>query len=420
MARRGRGSRDRRERLDALDPETKRTLYKRAARMRKAAREELRGRPRRRDWAAELDDGSGEAHEGDQSGASRDDRKGVGLGPPVERMARRKRDTIGDWVDRLLDEDLPADRGSESAPEDASEATVVGVMQGRCAVEWHGQPAGRASCRLRPELAMWQRSELAVGDRVLVSKRDDGEFWVEQVLARTSVLSRPDPGPGEAVERVIAANVDLVVAIAAIQDPPLRLGLLDRTLIAAERGGAETLIVINKLDLVSPDLETTPSLELLAPYRALGVTVLAVSAECGWGVDALRSEIAAKTCVFVGKSGVGKSSLLNALDPTLGLAARDVGAAGKGRHTTTASALYQLENGARVIDTPGVREFGLWQVTADDVQAYFHEFDDFATSCRFADCSHLHEPDCEVRDAVSRGEIAEARYGSYERMLRTL
>src|SRR5205823_739820 len=155
-------------------------------------------------------------------------------------------------------------------------------------------------------------------------------------------------------------------------------------------------ICVNKLDLLTPE-EEMAELEKLRPYRELGLKLLACSAGEGRGVDALLEALAGKLCVFVGHSGVGKSSLLNALNPDLGLVTNTLREAdGKGRHTTTGSHLYELPHGVRVIDTPGIREFGLWKLTLDEARWYFDEFTPFAPECRFADCSHLHEPACAV------------------------
>ena len=140
----------------------------------------------------------------------------------------------------------------------------------------------------------------------------------------------------------------------------------------------------------------------------------------GTGIAELRSALRGATAVLVGQSGVGKSSLLNALEPERAIATQSTGRSNKGRHTTTSSTLYRLADDTRIIDTPGIREFGLWQLSRDELRAYFHEFDELALGCRYRDCSHLHEPDCPVREAAERGELAASRYDSYRRLLETL
>ena len=160
---------------------------------------------------------------------------------------------------------------------------------------------------------------------------------------------------------------------------------------------------------------------MLAPYRAIGVRAVTASASTGAGVDELQYALRGLRCVVVGRSGVGKSSLLNAMCPDLALQTTPISEwADKGRHTTTTSALHELPGGIEIIDTPGVRQFGLWKITRGDLRWYFPEFDAFASACRFHDCNHTNEPACAIKQAVERGEIAPARYDTYLRILQTL
>ncbi len=249
--------------------------------------------------------------------------------------------------------------------------------------------------------------DVAAGDQVRFSPE---RRRVEEVLPRRAVLSRSDPH-NLRIERVIAANIDVVVNVVSLKAPPLRPGLIDRYLIATGKSGAEPLVCVNKIDL----LECPEEFEPLAPYENLGIPVIRCSATTGEGIERLSNALAGKLCVFSGHSGVGKSSLLNALTGmTLETGAVSV-ANRKGRHITTSSALYCLPNGAMVIDTPGIREFGLWDVSPSDVRLYFREFD--GRKCAFADCSHTHEPGCAVKEAP---DIAPARYESYVRILKTM
>ena len=277
---------------------------------------------------------------------------------------------------------------------EVAQAEVVSVSSGKCQALNAG---GLFSCRNQLPIAPGDTVALVAGNRV------------KRVLPRRTFLSRPDPiNPRR--EKVVAANMDIVVVVAAVADPPLHPGLIDRYLIAIERGGADAAICINKCEL--GDLDAIE--RALQPYRALGVPVVVCSARTGAGIDELRAVIAGKLCVFVGHSGVGKSSLLNALLPGAGATTGAVSnVTGKGQHTTTRSQIYDLLDGARVIDTPGVREFGLWKLDPAEVRLYFHDFDEAAAKCRFADCTHLHEPDCMVRTQVEAGVIPPARYQRY-------
>ena len=203
----------------------------------------------------------------------------------------------------------------------------------------------------------------------------------------------------------------------AAEAPPLHPRLIDRYLIAVEHSGAQPVLVVNKIDLLEED-RRHDLLATLQPYRALGMPVLTCSVERGEGIEEIRAALSGNTCVFVGQSGVGKSSLLNALDSD---AAASVGAVrdrdGRGRHTTTASALYDLAGGIRVIDTPGIRKFSVEDDDPAAIAAGFTEFAPLADGCRYRDCTHVHEPGCAVRRAVEDGAVPRSRYESYLKLL---
>lgn len=256
---------------------------------------------------------------------------------------------------------------------------------------------------------------IVVGDEVDIVG-DPGEERVARRRPRRTILERPDPGrPARSL--AIAANVDVACIVVAAARPDPRPGFIDRVLIALDRAGIEAVVCVNKVDL-APDLRAID--RMLEPYERLDVDIWRVSAATGIGVEGLRGALSGRTCVFVGPSGVGKSSLSNVLDPR---GARDVGDVrrgdGKGRHTTSTSDLRELGDGTRIIDTPGVRAFGLWNVTPAELR---HDFPEFARlpPCRFRDCSHVHEPDCEVEAAARRGDLPEARLHAYRRILASL
>lgn len=292
---------------------------------------------------------------------------------------------------------------------------VIALTSGRARVFADGR---ELDCIVPPEIAKRQRSAMAVGDRI-VAERVGTEAWrVREVLPRRTVLSRPDPQqPRE--ERLIAANIDLVVIVMSVKAPPLRVRLIDRYLIAVMRGGAQAAICVNKIDLLDAGEQET-ALQALDVYTALDVPVIACSARTRRGLDALRDVMRGKTCTLVGHSGTGKSSILNALDERLNLATGGLHKRGTGRHTTTSSTLHDLGDDTLVIDTPGIREFGLWDIAPDELRTYFPDFGEAAGYCRFNDCTHLHEPDCEVKGRVARGEIHPARYETYVRLAQDL
>jgi ribosome biogenesis GTPase len=288
------------------------------------------------------------------------------------------------------------------SPIGLSRGTVIEVGAGFCDVL-----AGERLVRCRAGL------DLAPGDEALFSEQ---KRRIESALPRRTVLSRSDPH-NPRLERVIAANIDMVVNVVSLKSPPLRPGLIDRYLIAIGKSGAQPLICVNKLDLLGSDADLEP----LTPYRAAGIPVIACSASTGAGIGQLSEALAGKVCVLSGHSGVGKSSLLNALDSRLRLATGAVSAGNaKGRHTTTSSSLHRLANGAAIIDTPGIREFGLWNIGAAEVRNFFQEFEQHSPDCPFRDCSHTHEPDCAVKSAVERGEVQPVRYSAYRRVLESL
>lgn len=259
-------------------------------------------------------------------------------------------------------------------------------------------------------LARDERNPVVTGDRVLFQPTDDQTGVIERVEPRATTVSRGSRGK----EHVIAANVDQVLIVVSAREPMLKPGLIDRFLVSAEKGGVRSIICINKVDLADP-----VKLQRLAGlYGRLGYDVVLASATEGTGLVRLRHLLTGCQTAVTGQSGVGKSSLLNALQPELGLETRPVSeATEKGKHTTRRAMLLELDFGGWVVDTPGFRQFGLWDVAPEEMEAYFIEFRPFVTLCKFPDCSHTHEESCGVKRAVEADLIATHRYESYLHLL---
>lgn len=271
-------------------------------------------------------------------------------------------------------------------------------------------------CAYSPGIRLGEFSNFAVGDRVEYYPGDAAqEPLITAILPRTSKISRPGPGERHARELILAANVDLLVVTVAAAQPAFNARLLDRYLAVAERFGIEALICINKCDLQPV---TPPEVLYL---ETIGYDRVSCSAAQGTGLEALRDRLRGRLAVLSGPSGAGKSSLIAALvpdsDPRIGEVRESDG---KGRHTTTTSHLYATGDGIRIIDTPGLRELGLWNVSESEVDAYWRDFQPYLGHCRFSDCAHRTEPACAVRQAVESGAIPEFRLQSYYRVLETL
>ncbi|KTF15299.1 small ribosomal subunit biogenesis GTPase RsgA [Pseudoalteromonas sp. H105] len=239
---------------------------------------------------------------------------------------------------------------------------------------------------------------------------------IEAMHDRRSQLTRPDFYDGV---KVVAANIDQILMVSAVL-PEFTANIIDRYLVACEDMGIEPILVLNKIDLI--DEQGLKAInEVLDVYRQLGYQVLLVSNKTTEGIDALKQTLVDKNSIFVGQSGVGKSTLVNTVLPDAEILTKEVSEnSGLGQHTTTVSRLHHLPSGGNLIDSPGIREFGLWHLEVERVTWCFKEFREFIGGCRFRDCKHLNDPGCIIRQAVDEGDISELRFDSYHRILETM
>ena len=277
-------------------------------------------------------------------------------------------------------------------------------------------------CQLRGRVKRAQRSPkgrqiyadpVAVGDEVVVTPRDNEDGVIEEILPRRTKFSRRYPGKRDAIEQIVVANGDQVVIVLSTRLPDFNLRFLDRFLILAEVGEMDAVVCLNKIDLID-SAERQELRSILSAYEQLGYPVVFTSINHSESIQAFRDALRDRFSVVVGASGVGKSSILNAVQPGLGLRVGEVGLkTGKGRHTTTLVELFCLKFGGEVADTPGIREVGLWGVDTENLDLYFPEMEPYLGECKYTDCIHVSEPACAIADAVNTGKISDVRYQSY-------
>jgi ribosome biogenesis GTPase len=317
-------------------------------------------------------------------------------------------------------------RSRKAKPKRASENLLPGIVvraRGHhydvTTLSHEGRRGGEQRlCEVRGRLLQERGRDtlVAVGDYVWIIPVGNDRGQIERIDERQSVLSRQHPGVAVPAEDVILANPDQVMVVFAIVDPEPHLRMLDRFLVIAEANELPAIICINKLDLSSAERAEA----LFGLYTRIGYPVIYASTVTGEGIEALRERLRDRVTVISGPSGVGKSSLLNAIEPGLNVQIGEISEVlSKGRHTTRAAQLYSLPFGddTFVADTPGIRELGLYEIDAHNLGFYFREFVPFIHDCRYPNCTHDHEPECAVRRAVEAGAIAPERYDSYLRLL---
>lgn len=273
-------------------------------------------------------------------------------------------------------------------------------------------------CEIRGRLKYGtaQITPVAVGDDVEISLGDDGTGMIEKVARRRSMFFRPAK-TSDTKRQVIAANISQLGIIVSSKNPPLKPGLIDRFIIAADMGDLKPIIIVNKIDLGRPGIAD----ELENGYTNIGVPILFISAETGKGFTKLTELVKDQRTIFAGHSGVGKSTILNRLVPGLNIKVGKVSKySDKGIHTTSKVEMYEIPDGGFIVDSPGLKILKLWELKQEDLPYYYKEMEKYLNSCRFTGCSHIHEPDCAVKDALDKGLIPKFRYENYVTIYKSL
>ena len=268
-------------------------------------------------------------------------------------------------------------------------------------------------CQLRGKLKRGRAMGdiAAVGDRVRITLLTDGSGAIEEIEERKRAIVRLDPRPQGEYQQILLANPDQAVFVFACANPDPRLKMLDRYLVISEKQRVPAIVVANKIDLVDDPRK------LFGVYESIGYRVLYTSTKLNAGLDQFKEILRGKVSALGGPSGVGKSSLLNAIQPGLGLAVNEISTAmNKGKHTTVTRQMFPLVDGGYVADTPGWKSLALWDTQPEELDAYFPELRDLVPHCQFSDCSHTHEPGCAVQAALKEGRIHQKRYDSYLRL----
>ena len=301
-------------------------------------------------------------------------------------------------------------KGNYLTNENQKRGLIIKAQSGFFTVE---TGEGLVICQLRGKLKQGRATGdiAALGDYVNITILLDGSGVVETVEERKRALVRLDPRPQGIYQQVLLANADQAIFVFACANPNPKLRMLDRFLVTTEKQKIPAVIIANKIDLVED------AKKLFSLYESIGYRVIYTSTKTGAGLDELKSQLQNKVSALAGPSGVGKSSLLNQIQPGLGLAVNEISSAmNKGRHTTVTRQMFALEGGGYVADTPGWKSLALWDTEAEEIDAYFPELRDLVPQCQFSDCTHKHEPGCAVLAALKAGTVHPERYDSYLRL----
>lgn len=305
--------------------------------------------------------------------------------------------------------------------EDLPQGEVIRSQSGLYEVALEGD-TGVLACRVKRGASTGNNDAtlVTVGDRVRVQPLEDGHGLIHHVEERASVIGRAGTGSKRGGHQVIAANLELLFCVISAERDNVRQTVIDRYIVGALLGGVEPVIILNKIDTADEEFQEMLE-EGLGIYVDLGYDVIFTSATEDVGIDAVRDFVRGKTAALVGQSGVGKSTLVNAvLGREERLTAEVRASDRRGRHTTTSSEIIPVPGGGRLIDTPGLREFGIWDLEPEELDGYFVEFLDYLQDCKYLPCTHTHEPDCAVKQAVEEGKIDPGRYASYLSLYQSL